>query len=283
MRAPDMDTTRGNPLVLVILVVVAVVLTTVYFREGSGGPLHQARAGVLAVTAPLEQAGSFATWPFRTIGDIAGGLTISRSDVNQLRTQNDQLRARVTALQDQQAENARLAALLQLKQTLKLPGFAARVIGLPTNSWEGALVVDKGSLAGVKAGMSVTAAQGLVGQVVEVAPNASKVRLITDRRSGVAVFVQRTRAPGIVQGSLEGALSLEFVDRKFKTRPGDVVVTSGIGGVYPKGIVVGDVTTVHDERDKPFAQLAVTSRVPITAVEEVYIVTQPPAKLVQPQ
>jgi rod shape-determining protein MreC len=282
MRAPEMDTSRGNPLVLVILVVIAVMLTTVYFREGSGGPLHQARAGVLAVTAPLEQAGSFVTWPFRAVGDFAGGLTTSRSDIGQLRAQNDQLRARITSLQDEQAENARLAALLQLKQTLRLPGFAARVIGLPTNSWEGALVVDKGSLAGVKAGMAVTAAQGLVGQVVEVAPNASKVRLITDRRSGVAVFVQRTRAPGIVQGSLEGALSLAFVDRKFKTRQGDVVVTSGIGGVYPKGIVVGDVTTVRDERDKPFPGITVTSRVPITAVEEVYVVTQPPAKLVQP-
>ena len=83
--------------------------------------------------------------------------------------------------------------------------------------------------------MPVTAAQGLVGQVVEVAPNASKVRLITDRRSGVAAFVQRTRAAGIVQGSLEGALSLDFVDRKFKTQHGDVVVTSGIGGIYPEG------------------------------------------------
>jgi rod shape-determining protein MreC len=282
MRAPEMDTTRGNPLVLIALVVVAIVLTTVYFREGSGGPLHQARAGVLAVTAPLEQAGSVMTWPFRAVGDFAGGLSVSKSDVSQLRTQNDQLRARVTALQDQQAENARLAALLQLKQTLRLPGFAARVIGLPTNSWEGALVIDKGSLAGVKAGMPVTAAQGLVGQVVEVAPNASKVRLITDRRSGVAVFVQRTRAPGIVQGSLEGALSLNFVDRTFKTRTGDVVVTSGIGGIYPKGIVVGDVTAVHDQRDEPFPELTVTSRVPIIAVEEVYVVTQPPAKLVQP-
>jgi rod shape-determining protein MreC len=283
MRAPDIDTARGNPIVLLALVVIAVVLTTVYFREGSGGPLHQTRAGVLAVTAPLEQAGSFATWPFRAVGDFAGGLTVSRSDVDKLRTQNDQLRSRITSLQDQEAENARLTALLQLKQTLRLPGFAARVIGLPTNSWEGALVVDRGSLAGVKTGMAVTAAQGLVGQVVEVAPNASKIRLITDRRSGVAVFVQRNRAPGIVMGSLDGALSLDFVDRRSNTRQGDVVVTSGMGGVYPKGIVVGDVTSVHDERDKPFPMLTVTSRVPITAVEEVFIVTQPPAKLLEPK
>jgi rod shape-determining protein MreC len=282
MRAPDIDTTRGNPLVLVALVIVAVVLTTVYFREGGSGPLHQARAGVLAVTAPLEQAGSVLTLPFRAVGDFAGGLTVSRSDVDKLRVQNDLLRARVTALQDQQAENARLAALLQLRQSLRLPGFAARVIGLPTNSWEGALVVDRGSLGGVKVGMPVTAAQGLVGQVVEVAPNASKVRLITDRRSGVAVFIQRTRAPGIVQGSLEGAMTLDFVDRKFKTQAGDVVVTSGIGGIYPKGIVVGDVTAIHDQRDKPFPLLTVTSRVPINTVEEVFIVTQPPAKLVTP-
>jgi rod shape-determining protein MreC len=215
------------------------------------------------------------TLPFRAVGDVASGFGISRQEVAQLRKQNGELRQRVTELADQQAENLRLTALLQLKQALKLPGFGARVVGLPTNSWEGSLVIDKGSIAGVRVGMPVTAAQGLVGQVIEVAPNAAKVRLITDRRSGVAAFVQRTRAPGIVAGSLEGAMTLDFVDRRYKTQPGDVVVTSGIGGVYPKGIVVGDVTTVHAQRDKPFPLLTVTSRVPISEVEEVYVVTAP--------
>jgi rod shape-determining protein MreC len=278
MRAPEFDSSRGNLIVLVTLIVVSIALTTVYSREGERGPLHQTRVGVLAVTAPLEQAGSLVAAPFNAVGSFFGGLAVSRSEVTQLRDQNEQLRMEVTQLQEQKLEYDRLTGLLGLKQALKLPSTAARVIGLPTNSWEGALVVDKGSAAGIRLGMPVVATEGLLGQIVEVSPNASKIRLITDRRSGVAAFVQRTRAPGIVRGSFESALSLDFVDRSFKTQPGDVAVTSGLGGVYPKGIVIGDVSQVQDERDKPYPQITVTSRVRIDELEEVLIITAPQAK-----
>jgi rod shape-determining protein MreC len=275
MRSPELDTTRGNLIVLIVLLVVAIGLTTMFFREGDNGPLHKARSGVLAVAAPLQQGGQVLTWPFRSMGDFLGGLSVSRSDITQLRTQNAELRKRVTDLQDQQIENARLSALVQLKQALKLPSTGARVIGRPTSSWEGSLVIDKGSSDGLKLDMPVVAAQGLVGQIVEVAPNAAKVQLISDRRSGVAVVVQRTRAAGIVHGSLEGLLSLDFVDRLTKPVVGDIVVSSGMGGVFPKGIIVGDVTAVHDQRDKPFPLLTVTSRVPVADVEEVLVLTSP--------
>lgn len=276
MRTPEQDTgSRGNLVVLIVLLVVAIGLTTVYFREGDNGPLHRARSGVLAVAAPLQQGGQVLTWPFRTLGDFIGGLSVSRSDIASLKQQNEQLRKRVTDLQEQQLENTRLSALVALKQAIKLPSTGARVIGKPTSSWEGSLVIDKGSNDKLRLGMPVLAAQGLVGEIVEVSPNASKVRLISDRRSGVAVMLQRTRAPGIVRGSLEGALSLDFVDRATKPTVGDVAVTSGIGGVFPKGIVVGDVTAVHDQRDKPFPSIIVTSRVPLDDVEEVLVLTSP--------
>jgi rod shape-determining protein MreC len=275
MRSPEVDTTRGNLIVLIVLLVLAVGLTTMFFREGDNGPLHKARSGVLAVAAPLQQGGQVLTWPFRSLGDFFGGLSLSRSDIALLRDQNAQLRKRVSDLQDQQLENGRLLALVQLKQALRLPSTGARVIGRPTSSWEGALVIDKGSGDGLKVGMPVVAAQGLMGQIIEVAPNAAKVQLISDRSSGVAVVVQRTRAPGIVRGSLEGALSLDFVDRKTKPIVGDVVVSSGMGGVFPKGIIVGDVTAVQDQRDKPFPLLTITSRVPVEDVEEVLVLTSP--------
>ncbi len=277
MRTPEIDTSRGNLIVLTILLVISVALTTIYFREGERGPLHQTRVGVLAVTAPLEQGGSWVAAPFDAVGSFFSGLGTSRSEIQQLRAQNEQLRTQVTQLTEQKLEYDRLTGLLALKQALKLPSTAARVIGLPTNSWEGALVVDKGSASGIKIGMPVVAVQGLLGQVTEVAPNASKIRLITDRRSGVAVFVQRTRASGIVHGSFGGILTLDFVDRSLKTQVGDVAVTSGLGGVYPKGIVVGDVSQIRDERDKLYPAITLTSPVPIGELEEVLIITAPQA------
>jgi rod shape-determining protein MreC len=275
MAVPQTDSSRGSLIVLAALLVVGLVLTTLFFREGSSGPLHRARTGVLAVAAPLEQAGWWITSPLRAVGDFAGGLTVSKSEMEGLRAQNVQLRQQIAALTEARAENLRLGALLNLKQALQLPVSAARVIGRPTSSWEGSLVIDKGSGSGFKLGMPVVTAQGLLGQLVEVAPNASKVRLITDRRSGVAALIQSSRAPGIVRGSIEGDLSLDFLDRSFKPKIGDTVVTSGIGGVFPKGIVIGDVSFIRDQRTDPYPEIIVTSRVPIQDVEEVLVITSP--------
>jgi rod shape-determining protein MreC len=275
MAAPQIDSRRGSLIVLGTLVVVALVLTTIYFREGPVGPLHRTRTGVLAVAAPLEQVGWWVTSPLRAIGDFAGALTVSRGDLAALRQQNLALKSTIASLTEAQAENARLGALLNLKRALQLPMTAARVIGRPTSSWEGSLVIDKGSADGFKVGMPVIAAGGLVGQLVEVAPNASKVRLITDRNSGVAALIQSSRAPGIVRGSIEGDLSLDFLDRSLKPKVGDTVVTSGIGGVFPKGIVVGDITFIKDQRTDPFPEIVVTSRVAIQNVEEVLVITSP--------
>ena len=216
MAAPQTDSSRGSLIILGALLVVSLVLTTIYFREGAAGPLHRARSGVLAVSAPLEQAGWWVTSPVRALGSFAGGMTISRTEYEALRSQNEVLKARAAKLAEAQAENQRLGALLNLKQALQLPVSAARVIGKPTSSWEGAIVIDKGANAGFKLGMPVVSGQGLVGQLVEVAPNASKVRLVTDRRSGVAALLQSSRAPGIVRGSIDGDLSLDFLDRKFR-------------------------------------------------------------------
>ena len=275
MAAPQIDSGRGSLIVLGTLLVVALLLTTLYFREGPTGPLRRARTGVLAVSAPLEQAGSWLTSPLRVVGDFAGGLSVSRDQLAVLRTQNQKLRQQVSDLSEARAENARLGALLSIKQALQLPMTAARVIGRPTSSWEGSLVIDKGSSSGFKQGMPVIAAQGLLGQLVEVAPNASKVRLITDRRSGVAALIQSSRAPGIVRGSIEGDLSLDFLDRRLKPKLGDTVVSSGIGGVFPRGIVVGDIGFIRDQRSDPFPHIVVISRVPIQNVEEVLVLTAP--------
>ena len=280
MRAPDLDTKRGNPIVLVVLIVVSVVLTTISFKEGPSGPLHQTRIGVLAISAPVAAVGTWVTYPFRAIGDFAAGIAVSRSDVDKLRAQNKQLITEVTQLEGYRVENDRLSRLLVLKQYLKLPSVGAHVISRPTSSLEGALEIDKGSAAGLRVGMSVVATEGLVGQISEVAPNASKVQLITDRQSGVAVLIQSSRAPGILYGSIDGSLSLRFVSSKSKPKVGDVVVTSGMvsgmPSVFPGGIVVGDVTAVHSERGTDPA-LTVTSRGPVDAVEDVLVITGPPA------
>jgi rod shape-determining protein MreC len=271
MKTPTTETRKGSPLLLVVLVVVSLVLITVSMREGDGGPLHGTRRGLLLITTPFAIAGDWAARPFEGVSRWFAGLSTSRDEVTILRTQNDQMRSQLATLTEALAENERLRELVKLPATVRGTSVGARVIGRPTDSWEGSILVDRGSSDGVATGTPVMAAQGLIGRVVVVASHSAKVRLITDQTSGVAVLVQATRAAGVVHGSVEGRLSLDYVDPKTVVKRGDVLVTSGLGGVYPKGLVVGDVSQVETDTAGLFPHVVVTSRVPVDHIEEVVV------------
>ena len=192
-------------------------------------------------------------------------------EVAALEAQNDELRARLAELEEARQENERLSALVDFAEERKFAHLGARVIQRPVSSWEGVVMIDRGSADGVEAGMPVIAAQGLVGQVAEVSTHSASVRLLTDQQSGVAAMVQSTRSLGIVRGSVSGALSLDFVDREAIPVVGDVILTSGLGGVYPQGVVVGDVSSVDERRGELYPRVVITSRVPVDRLEEVFV------------
>ena len=275
MRDPEADTRRGNPVLLVLLVVAALLLTTGYFRESEDGLLHDARRVVVGATGPFAQAGDAVTSPFRAVGDWFEGIGTSREEIQALRDQNEELRTRLTELEEARLENERLQALVDFVEESDFDSVGARVIGHPTSSWDGSVLIDRGSADGVDEGMPVIAAEGLVGQVVEVAERVSKVRLITDHRSGVAVIVQSTRASGVALGMLDGVLQVDYVPDELAPEVGDVILTSGMGGVYPKGLVVGDVTAVTQERARLYPTITVETRVPIAETEEVLVIFGP--------
>lgn len=272
MRISDREPTRRNPALLAALLAVSLVVITVYFRESDAGLLHRARSATLAATAPLSRIGEAASRPFRALGDWLGGFTVSKKELELLRQQNDILRARLAELEEARQENERLRQLVAFAEEQRLTQLGARVIGRPTSSWEGAIIIDRGSADGIEPGMPVIAPQGLVGQIETVAKHASRVRLITDERSGVAAMIQRTRVLGVVRGSIDRMLTMEYVDKAKMPKVGDVVITSGLGGVYPKGIVVGDVVHVDARRADLYPRIVVRSRVAIDELEEVLIV-----------
>ena len=273
MKRLEMDIRRGagRPLVLVCLVVAALLATTLWYREGTGGPLHAVRTGITAVSEPFALVGTWVTSPLRAVGKWASALGVDRSDYAELQAQNLDLKQRLAALEEAKLENDRIRGLVDFAKAQDLPSVGAHVIGRPTDSSQRSILIDKGGAGGIKSGDAVIAAGGLVGQVVEVTPWSARVRLITDTDSGVAVLVQRNRANGIVKGSLEGPLQLDFVDKKTLPVRGDVLITSGLGGTYPKGIVVGEVTDVASAQTDLFPTVAVASRVDIDRIEEVLV------------
>lgn len=263
---------------MLVFVAVSIVLMTVWFREGDAGPIHKTRSAVQAATAPISAGGEWVSRPFRSFFSWAGDLGVSRTQLEQLRSQNESLRSRVAQLEEARLENERLQALLDVAQSQESSSVAAHVIGRPTNSWEGILIIDKGTSDGVAVGMPVVSARGLLGQTVSVSSNSARVRLITDQRSGVASMVQRTRAQGVTRGTLSGQLSLDFVSVKTTVKAGDAVITSGLGGVYPKGLVVGEVSAVNKQSNALYQEISVEPAAIITGLEEVLVlVGAPPA------
>jgi rod shape-determining protein MreC len=275
----EIDTRRGSgrPVVLISFVILALLVTTLWYREGDGGPVHVARRVMLAVSDPFATVGTLVTSPFRAISDWASGNSVNRAEFAVLKDQNTKLKAALAASEEQRLRLQRVAEMVQWVTAKNYPSVGASVIGRPSDSWGGSIMIDRGTNSGVKIGSPVVAAGGLVGQVIDATPWNARVRLITDANSGVAVIVQRTRANGIVLGSVDGKLHLDFVDKSSKPVRGDVLLTSGLGGVFPKDIVVGEVTDVSSEQADLFPDVTVASRVAVTQIEEVLVLTGVPA------
>lgn len=168
--------------------------------------------------------------------------------------------------------NQRLQRLLDMKATIKEPTIAATVIGEDGTSWFRTLVINRGSSSGIREGMAVVAADGVVGQTIKVAPSTARVLLLTDHASGVAATIQRSRARGVVKGNGEMLCTLEFTTREEDVKVGDMVITSGIGGLFLKGVPIGEVTMVKRGEYGIFQSVSIRPAVNLPHLEEVLVV-----------
>lgn len=271
MRVQRAETPGARPGWLILLVAVAIVLITVWYREGDTGPIHRVRRVVLAAAAPVSSGGEFLTRPVRGFLSWASDLGVSRSQLEELRAQNTSLRTRVAELEEARLENARLTELVKLTQTDELESVGAHVIGRRTSAWEGVITIDRGSADGVQVGMPVLGPLGLLGQTFEVASSSAKVLLISDPRSRVAAMIQSSRLEGIVAGSIDGKVTLDFVSADTTVTAGDVVITSGLGGRYPKGIVVGEVLSAERTPSALQQTIRITPSSDPSVLEEVLV------------
>ncbi len=166
----------------------------------------------------------------------------------------------------------RLEALLDLKRQLALPVTGARVVAYDPSLWSRAVIIDQGRAQGVEVGQAVVAPAGIVGRVVETYPRYAKVMLIVDRNSGADAMIQRTRVRGILQGKGGNRCSLEYVPKNADVQEGDLVLASGLGGVYPQGLVFGKVTAADKKAAGVFQKIEVNPTVDLSSLEEVLVV-----------
>lgn len=271
--APTIENNKRRVGWLVLLLALSIILMTVWSRESDTGPLHRVRVATQVVASPISAVGKWVSTPFRGFFAWMSDLGVSRGQLSELQDQNKELRARVVALEETRLDNQRLSDLLNSTNAQGYKGVTATVIGLPQNAWNQVIIVDKGSNDGVKINMPVLGPYGLLGQVVEVGPTFARIRLLTDQKSGVASLIQRGRQNGITRGSITGDLMLDFVSADSTVTAGDVVLTSGLGGVYPKGLMIGEVLEVSRETNSLYKTIKLTPANDIGTVENVLILT----------
>jgi len=171
--------------------------------------------------------------------------------------------------------NNRLRSLLNFQKTITDEVISAEVIGKDSSPWFNTIMIDKGKHDGVKKGAAVVIPEGIVGQVAEVSTNYSKILLIIDHNSAVDALVQRTRARGIIKGASSDRCLFKYVLRKKGVAVGDTVVSSGLDGVFLKGLPVGRVSGIIRPNSGIFQEVSVTPYVDFEKLEEVLVVLNP--------
>lgn len=258
---------------LIACAVISLVLFTVSSRMGDEGPLGAARGAFQTVTSPIRYIGATVSAPLRGLGNVFTNLTADQATLSELQAENDELRARVVELEEDAQSAERLQGLLDLRDTNNLQSTAARIISGAYDSWSSTVTIDKGTSSGVSAGMPVTASSGVIGQVIDSGLNTSTVRLLTDENSSVSAMIQSSRAQGMLTGSVTGQLTLTLIGSDESVEVGDVVVTSGLGGVFPKGLPLGEVTSVESSPGALYLDIVVEPFSHAESYEEVLVVT----------
>ncbi len=189
-----------------------------------------------------------------------------------LRGRLDQAAEKNNQWRETELANARLRDLLNFQKTIIEQVVAAEVISRDPSAWFKTVIIDKGRADGVAKGLPVVMPRGIAGQVIEVSSHYSKVMLIIDRNSAVDALVQRTRARGIVKGESASWCRLQYVLRKNDVHIGDTIVSSGLDGVYPKGLRIGRVSELVDHDAEIFHEITVVPFVDFEKLEEVLVV-----------
>ncbi len=258
---------------LVILTAISLFLFTMSVRSGDTGMLGALRGGFSTMATPFRMAGSAISAPFYGLGNIFVNLTADQATLSELREENEALRQRNVELEEKALLADRLAALMEIQSTYNLQSVAAKVISGSADSWTSTVTIDKGSSAGLSVGMPVIDASGVIGQIISVSPTSSVVRLVYDENSSIPAMIQSNRAQGILNGSASGELSLDLVRSDLTVNVDDIVVTSGLGGVYPKGLPIGRVTSVERSSGALYLDISIEAFSRVQALEEVLVIT----------
>jgi len=270
---PDLLKRLGAPLIvafLILLTIVSMVVDRRALAEG-GRELPVWQAIILEVTAPVERVVSAPI-------DGVRRFFSSYVDLLGVKAENRHLRRRIAEIESENLQfrealvsSGHLSRIASMRDEIEIPMLPAEVVGLDVAPWFRSVLIDRGEDHGVRPGYPVIMNEGVVGVVTATSAHASKTMLLLDRQSSVDALVQRSRARGVVLGIGGDRLEFEFVVRDSDVVTGDEIVTSGFGGVYPKGLRIGRVIELREAGGRLTKIAVVEPSVDLGQLEQVFV------------
>lgn len=257
-----------------IAVAIALLLVSLSILSYSAVRLSETgllRKMVLEIAAPVEDAinrslkGLHDTWN-RYL------FLVGKEDENRrLRRENAVLNDLLNCYREGYLEGMRLRKLLDIRAGLDHRTVAAKVIDNDRTSLFKTILINKGTTEGLRVGLPVLSDQGVVGRIIETSWHASRVLLLIDENSNVDALIQRNRVQGILQGAGSAGCNLKYISRVENVQTGDVVLSSGLAGVFPKGLLLGFVTGTSGAEGSLFQKIDVAAAVDFGKLEEVLV------------
>ena len=254
---------------VVALLAIALILLSYNLKHETGTGL--VKKIVLEAAAPVHKILSLSV---KSVSDawlryiFLVGL---EQDNRDLKKKIDQLKAELILYQEGYLESKRLKKLLSLRDNYNYHFVSAYVVGREPAALSRTIMINKGSADGLKMGMPVIAPPGLVGRLTDVSWHVSKVLLFIDESSNIDAILQRTRTQGMIRGDGSRGCILKYISKNQDVKEGEVVVSSGIGGVFPKGLLIGVVSRVFKQDSGLFLKINITPFVDFSKLEEVLV------------
>ncbi len=253
------------------LLLCALVLTTLQTRLASRASFFETL--VLSIIMPFQEAINGVVQSVDDIWNSYLNLVQVRKENLKLQQQLDELQGELHRYREAYLKQQRLRDLLEFRSLVFQHTLLAEVVGVDPSQWAEAITINKGKRHQIHKDAVVVTHQGLAGRTIEISPRYATVLLLTDRRSAVDALVQRTRARGIVVGKSRRLCEMRYVDFHADIQIGDTIISSGLGEVYPKGLLIGTVISVRRKPHELFQEVEIKPAVDLTKLEEVLILT----------
>lgn len=260
-----------------LIIIAAALLLLIVLTGENRVQLSPVEDILLTLFAPAQTAFSSAGQKLQSFVDAIASFYELKAENDHLRKELAFTEQQLLQLQELQKENHRYRELLKFADKSEYRLLAAGVIARDPSQWFGTITVNRGYLDGVKEEMAVVTDRGLVGMISTVSPHSSQVLLITDPRLQVSAMIQRTRDPvtvGIIESYTKDSdqLKITYLPLEAKSQPGDQVITSGLGGIFPKGILIGTIREVEKEQPGMVLSAFIEPRVNFNRLEEIFII-----------